>query len=40
LISVKLHPGKLNAMAYFQLFLGCAIMPSTLYHVLSRSMTE
>jgi amino acid permease len=40
LISVKLHPGKVNAMAYFQFFLGCAIMPSTLYHVLSRSMTE
>lgn len=40
LISVKLHPGKPNFMAYFQLFIGCAIMPMTLYHVLSRSMTE
>lgn len=40
LIFVKLHPGKHNILAYLQLIVGCAIMPSTLYHVITGSMKE
>ena len=41
LIYVKLHPaGRYNIFAYLQFFLGCAIMPSALYWVISGFVKE